>query len=71
VYILSSYVGLALIDQSLALEFCFDFEFIDAAHSRITDATAGPPSADHGKEVRLAIGYGLTAEGTEGAWELT
>jgi hypothetical protein len=71
VYILSSHVGLALIDQSLALEFCFDFEFIDAAHSRITDATAAPPSADHGKEVRLAIGYGLTAEGTEGAWELT
>jgi hypothetical protein len=65
------HVGLALIDQSLALEFRFGFEFIDAAHSPITDRMAAPPSADYGKEVRLAIGYGLTAEGTEGAWELT
>ena len=65
------HVGLALIDQSLALGFCFGFEFIDAAHSRITDPTAAPASADYGKGVRLAIGYGLTAEGTDAAWELT
>jgi hypothetical protein len=44
------HVGLALLVQSLALAFCFGFEFIDAAHSRIADPTAAPPSADYGKK---------------------
>lgn len=47
VYFLSLHVGLALLDQSLALTFCLGLELIAAAHSCIADPTAAPASADY------------------------
>jgi hypothetical protein len=65
------HVWLALLIKTSPWHFGLGFESIGAMHSRIADPSAAPPTADYGKKVRLAIGYGLTAEGTEGFSQLT
>jgi hypothetical protein len=42
---------------------CFGFEFIGAAHSRIADPTAPPPTADYGKEIETGYWIRINSEG--------
>jgi hypothetical protein len=63
VYFRSLFVGLALLDQSLAWHFVLVFEFIGAANSRIADSTAAPPSADYGKEIETGYWIRINSGG--------